>query len=358
MSLFASFSQYALGGTGDVCGSGIGLFAGSACPQLNKLDSQLWSEPKYWSPWTHRPYCQGSWCVHTNALVPCGQGISIITHRSGEQEAAAALAALSHDGDESDCAMQAAGLGVTSNGDIRREKVRMYEVRDSKGKGKGVFATRKIPRGSMIMVDHPIMLKLEPGINEYVLSDNQRSRLFDQAAIQLSDPSQVLGLAQHQGFAGSQAENAANYNSFQIPFGNETYSAVFPRVSLPNQMVTKDLVTDNLGGERYLARGRAVDKLAKFDDLAQEYHRLNHHDAEGSREALRILEQAMKINVVEPMLTSETPLLLQAAWTAYYGGHVATAKEYVEKIEEDMRARGFKDEGDEGSLEKIKGLLR
>ncbi|POS74839.1 hypothetical protein DHEL01_v206766 [Diaporthe helianthi] len=354
MSLLGSFAQYALGSTGDVCGSGLGLFAANAaCPQLNKLDAQLWTEPKYWSPWTHRPYCQGSWCVHTNALVPCGQGISIITHRSGEQEAAAALAALSQDGDEPDCAVQAGGLGPTSTGDVRR----LYEVRDSKGKGKGVFATRKIPRGSIIMVDYPIMLKLEPEMSSYVLSEEHRSRLFDQAAAQLSDPNQVLGLAQHGGFTGSQAENAANYNSFQVGFGNATYSAVFPRVSLPSQVVTKDIVTDNLDGERYPARRRAINKLAKFADLAQEYHQLNHHDPEESREALQILDRAMQINEVEPMLTSATPLLLQAAWTAHHGGHIGSARTYVKKIEEDMRARGFQDEGDESSLEKIKGLL-
>lgn len=105
-------------------------------------------------------------------------------------------------------------------------------------------------------------------------------------------------------------------------------------------------------------RQASDERRAKFDDLAQEYHQLNHHDPEESREALQILERAMKINVVEPMLTSATPLLLQAAWTAYYGGHVATAKEYVEKIVEDMRARGFEDEGDASSLEKIKALLK
>lgn len=170
--------------------------------------------------------------MHTNALVPCGQGISIITHRSGEQEAVAALTTLSHDLGEPGCAVQAGDLGPSSDADGAGDKDRLYEVRDSKGKGKGVFATRKIPRGTVIMVDHPIMLKLEPDINNDILSEDQRSSLFDQAAIQLSDPEQVLGLAQHEGFTGSQAENAANYNSFQIGFGNATYSAVFPRVSV------------------------------------------------------------------------------------------------------------------------------
>lgn len=60
---------------------------------------------------------------------------------------------------------------------------------------------------------------------------------------------------------------------------------------------------------------------------------------------------------MEPMLTSATPLLLQAAWTAYQGGHVGAARSYVEKVEGDMRARGFEDEGEKRSLEKIKGLL-
>lgn len=176
--------------------------------------------------------------MHTNALVPCGQGISIITHRSGEQEAVAALATLGHDLDETGCAVQARDLGPNSDGDGLKEKDRLYEVRDSKGKGKGVFATRKIPRGSIIMVDYPIMLKLEPERNNDVPSEGQRSRLFDQAATQLSQPDKVLGLAQHDGFTGSQAENAANYNSFQIGFSNSSYSAVFPRVSVSNSETT------------------------------------------------------------------------------------------------------------------------
>lgn len=176
--------------------------------------------------------------MHTNALVPCGQGISIITHRSVEQEAVAALATLSHDVDKTGCAVQAGDLDSNSGGDGLKEKDRLYEVRDSKGKGKGVFATRKIPRGSIIMVDHPIMLKLEPDINQDIVSEDQRSRLFNHAATQLSEPDQVLGLAQHDGFTGSQAENAANYNSFQIGFGNSSYSAVFPQVSVSNSETT------------------------------------------------------------------------------------------------------------------------
>lgn len=99
------------------------------------------------------------------------------------------------------------------------------------------------------------------------------------------------------------------------------------------------------------------ERRAKFADLAQEYHQLDHQDTKGSQKALQILERAMKINVVEPMLTSATPLLLQAAWTAYQGGHAAIARRYVEKVEEDMRARGFEDEGEKRSLEKIKGFL-
>lgn len=232
MSLINLFPHHALGGTGDVCGSGLGLVAASACPSLENLDSQLWSEPKYWSPWTHRPFCQSAWCVHTNALVPCGQGISIITHRSGEQEAAAALSTLSQDFDEAGCVIQADNRRKIPDDDNLRDQSRLYEVRDSKGKGKGVFATRKIPRGSIIMVDRPIMLKLEPDVDNEDLYEDQRSRLFDHAATQLSDPDQVLGLAQHKEFKGSQAENAANYNSFEIELRNATYSAVFPRVSV------------------------------------------------------------------------------------------------------------------------------
>jgi hypothetical protein len=104
-------------------------------------------------------------------------------------------------------------------------------------------------------------------------------------------------------------------------------------------------------------RQASDERRAKFAALAQEYHQLDHGDAKGSQKAVQILERAMKINLVEPMLTSATPLLLQAAWTAYRGGHVATARSYVEKIEKDMKARGFEDEGDKTSLEKIKGLL-
>lgn len=59
----------------------------------------------------------------------------------------------------------------------------------------------------------------------------------------------------------------------------------------------------------------------------------------------------------EPMLTSATPLLLQAAWTAYRGGHAGLAKKYVGRIEEDMKVRGFEDEGDRNSIKEIRKLL-
>ncbi|KAG6367434.1 hypothetical protein INS49_001623 [Diaporthe citri] len=386
MSLINLFSHHAPGSTGDVCGSGLGLLGASLCPRLNSLDSQLWSEPKDWSPWTHRPYCQGAWCVHTQALVPSGQGISIITHHSEEQEATEILATLSHDFDEPGCAIGVGGRGPNSDDDKIRDKDRLYEVKESKGKGMGVFATRKIPRGTIIMIDRPIMLKLEQNINVDVLSETQRSHLFDQAATQLSDPDQLLSLAQHDGFTGSQAENAANYNSFQIDLGNGTYSAVFPRVSLPSQVVAEDSIADNLddipmgpdwrwfhrqnelrdnwnfectcslcsAGSR--KREASDERRRKFSDLAEEYHQLNHYDTKASLKALQVLEKAMRINRKEPMLTSATPLI-QAAWTAYRGGHAGMAKRYVEEVEEDMRARGFDDEWEQNSLKDVKKLL-
>jgi hypothetical protein len=102
-------------------------------------------------------------------------------------------------------------------------------------------------------------------------------------------------------------------------------------------------------------RRASDERRARFADLAHEFHQLvddNHHD-----KALAVLEQAIRINAAEPMLTSATPLLLRAAWTAYHGGQGARARGYVDKVEEDMRARGFEDEGDRESLENIKGLL-
>lgn len=104
-------------------------------------------------------------------------------------------------------------------------------------------------------------------------------------------------------------------------------------------------------------REASDERRRKFAALAQEYHRLDHYDTEESQKAFQILERAMEINIQEPMLTSATPLLLQAAWTAYRGRHIGMARRYVEKAEEDMRARGFHDEGDKSSLTEIRGLL-
>lgn len=104
-------------------------------------------------------------------------------------------------------------------------------------------------------------------------------------------------------------------------------------------------------------REASDERRRKFALLAQQYHHLNHYDHDGSQKALQILEQAMGINMDEPMLTSATPLLIQAAWTAYRGGHVGMARRYVERVEEDMRARGFEDEGDRNSLKEIRRLL-
>lgn len=104
-------------------------------------------------------------------------------------------------------------------------------------------------------------------------------------------------------------------------------------------------------------RDASDERRRDFAALAREYHHLDHHDTEASQRALRVLERAMEINLEEPMLTSAVPLLLQASWTAYRGGHPDIARRYVKKVEDDMRARGFKDEGDEKSLQEIKTLL-
>lgn len=104
-------------------------------------------------------------------------------------------------------------------------------------------------------------------------------------------------------------------------------------------------------------RQASDEQRRQFGALARQYHGLDHHDPEGSLQAVQALEQAMAINAREPMLTSTVPLLLEAAWTAYRGGHAALAGRYVEKMSEDMVARGFKDEGDENSLRQIRELL-
>lgn len=140
------------------------------------LDDSVGPLPSSWAPWTHRPYCADtSYCVFTNSNFRGNHGVSIIT----TSEIAAASPNLL--------------AKLTSSQPGPNQTDAPHIVREVPGKGKGLFATRRIARGELFMEDYPsVLADLEfPG----KVKREQGQLLLDRAIGQLAQAKGVLGLA-------------------------------------------------------------------------------------------------------------------------------------------------------------------
>ncbi|KAK0634406.1 hypothetical protein B0T17DRAFT_513273 [Bombardia bombarda] len=177
-----------------------------------------------WTPWTHRPYCADTdYCVFTNANI----GLSIITTQ-----------------DESDALLKS--TSPHSNHDENDKVTPAYEMRDIANKGKGLVATRKIPRGEVLMVDSVALLAaLE--IPRKMKQEKGRL-LFSRAVERLPRAGEILGLARSSSSdegANAELEDGASMsaafvegvvkiNSFTVEVGGMGYMGLFPRIARIN----------------------------------------------------------------------------------------------------------------------------
>jgi hypothetical protein len=175
-----------------------------------------------WAPWTHRPVCvvatsdgTTKYCVFTNANFG-RYGVSLIT----TPEIAAGSVGVLEDSSENINITLQRGEGEGPP----------YEIRDIPGKGKGVVATRLIPKFKTFMFDHAALVA-GTSFPESV-KQVQGYSLLHRATEQLKDPDQVRALAKSSTTGADQIEDVLRTNSFQSDLQDLPHMALFPEISV------------------------------------------------------------------------------------------------------------------------------
>ena len=185
------------------------------------------NNPASWLPWTHPPRCIESsetpYCVYTAAHLPpySRHGISVLT--TPELASSSALNPFHslHDLNDDPAHFFAPE---------KLEYPPPYEVREVPGKGLGLVATRKIPKGKAIMIDYASVLA-----NVEYPADVMREEvqdLLELAVDQLPEPKSARGLA-IQGKEGvGFVEDVMLTNSFGVAVGGREVMALFTNLAV------------------------------------------------------------------------------------------------------------------------------
>ncbi|KAK4032175.1 SET domain-containing protein 5 [Parachaetomium inaequale] len=191
-----------------------------------------------WAPWTYRPYCADNtnYCVFTNAdFQGPDRGVSVIDARpSSTGNATSAVTVVA---DLLSSMPPAPGLESAD------EQSPPYEVRHIPGKGKGLIATRKIPRGQVFMVDYAAIVADThlPGR----VKRAQGHQLLREAIERLPGAEEVLGLARSSLDPENVpvSEDVMRTNAFSVEIGGRDYMALFPRIARMNHACKPSAIT-------------------------------------------------------------------------------------------------------------------
>ncbi|KAH6848097.1 hypothetical protein B0I37DRAFT_310334 [Chaetomium sp. MPI-CAGE-AT-0009] len=182
-----------------------------------------------WTPWTYRPYCADNtnYCVFTNTnFQGRDRGVSVIdVPPSGAENGTSAVTSIA----KLLSSLPPAPESVDTTSPP-------YELRDIPGKGKGLIATRKIPRGQVFMVDYAAVVadtKLPRSVRQA-----QGRRLLSEAIERLPAADEVLSLARSSPDPDNvpASEDVMTTNAFGVEISGKGYMALFPRIaaSLPH----------------------------------------------------------------------------------------------------------------------------
>ncbi|KAK5653306.1 hypothetical protein OQA88_8997 [Cercophora sp. LCS_1] len=165
------------------------------------------------NPWSHPPRCLNDYCVYTSIGYNSHHGISFIALESTEPT----LLPLVHD------------VTLTERGrhHLYANPDLPYEIRELPGRGRGVFARRRILRGEVFMVGFPAVVVDQEFEN--LIRDEELYRL---AYERLGVPKRALSLAASSG--GSVYEDIMKTNAFGVGVGGRRYSGLYPEVAMMN----------------------------------------------------------------------------------------------------------------------------
>ncbi|KAI1081751.1 SET domain-containing protein [Whalleya microplaca] len=202
------------------------------CPLL--VDDETAFERGSWSPWTFPPVCvepqnesDSKLCVFTYASLRGEAGISIITTPE----------------------VAAAGIGVLEDADRRwadwaRGKPLVvsdpppYEISDLNDKGLGVVANRTIRKDEVIMVRHPVMLRIQDP-KSWKLQDIMKLLHRTGLQLPLKERQQMMELAHSKG--GYILDDIMNTNSFGVLLDGVDHIGLYLDVSRINHACRPNL---------------------------------------------------------------------------------------------------------------------
>ncbi|KAK3370927.1 hypothetical protein B0T24DRAFT_594799 [Lasiosphaeria ovina] len=238
------------------------------CPATFHLDSNSVQSESASEPWTHRPYCPDpepdskhkttAYCVFTNATFRRGRGLSVIAPALGPDTGTAATdSGLARAVGQALVAIAAssATTGASDYSDENDQPPVPYAVQPIPGKGLGLVATRRIRRGSVLMVDGAAVLADAAFPGRVRRATGQE--LLAAAIDRLSSPEDVLGLARSRDYTGGAsadavgeevdarvAEDVVKTNSFSVEVGGVAVMALFPRIARINHACNPSALTN------------------------------------------------------------------------------------------------------------------
>ncbi|KAK4197107.1 hypothetical protein QBC40DRAFT_309372 [Triangularia verruculosa] len=192
-------------------------------------------------PWTHTPFCLDTtsgtpYCVFTaSKFQGPKRGISIVAplpNNASSSLAQVEKLILSASKSKDDF--------IAVGEDLEDPP---YALRTIDGKGFGLIATRKIPKGSIFMTDYAALMADKDFASN--LRMEQGRLLLSEAVVRLPYPDRVIKLARSSTRPGEvpAAEDVMKTNSFSVEVGGHGYVALFPDVSRMNHACKPNAIT-------------------------------------------------------------------------------------------------------------------
>jgi hypothetical protein len=173
------------------------------------------SKPK---PWSHKPQCltekgtNETYCVYTNERFAKGRGISFFTTPS-IAEKVTELPAFTDDG---------------LHNDVNNFDNPPWEIRNIPGRGNGLFATRTLHRGDLILANTPMgVYQSDAFFPDYELGYQYLRKTFDQ----LPKSSQEIFLRMATHSPGDAVMERINTNAFAGDFEGAPHFLLYPETA-------------------------------------------------------------------------------------------------------------------------------
>jgi hypothetical protein len=187
----------------------------------NHHHQQRPKQPSRYAPWTHKPRCLSDdntyeeYCVYTNASFANGRGISFFTKPEIAEKVISLPAFTSH--------------SLPSH--VNNFNNPPWEIRNISGRGNGLFATRRLERGDLVLADTPAGVYMSDAFPaDFEIGYKYLHKSFDQ----LPQGTKEIYMRMAAYAAGDEIMERINTNAFAGEFEGEPHFMLYPETALMN----------------------------------------------------------------------------------------------------------------------------